>query len=160
MLKIGCRRVYCPGCDEEMIHRDHRRPWESSSSLGQVVRRIVTEPDVTFMDIDLFNYKRSLRLVRGIEHKQADSRADKFGQSEALGILARALDLLVEIDGYDERSGVYLIRGDIRGATESHRKVEVAGPQVVRRIGSANGEVVISTRDQFHDWFYRGTLGE
>jgi hypothetical protein len=35
----GCGRTFCRKCGQEMIHRDHRHGYESSSALGQIIWR-------------------------------------------------------------------------------------------------------------------------
>ena len=60
-----CQRTYCPDCDEELIHRDHRHFYESASALGQIIHRM--KRTFTYGDIDGVTYKRSLRLLRFLE---------------------------------------------------------------------------------------------
>ena len=111
-----CRRTYCPDCDQEMIHRDNRKPYESASAFGQIIYRTMPRT-FTFGDIDSYYFKRSMRLLRLIEHKQPHQIL-KAPQWEALDILARAVDAYIPTVGLHPDSGLYVIRGELGPACQ------------------------------------------
>ena len=137
----GCGRQWCKKCSEEMIHRDHRRGYESASALGQIVWREGPK-NISAVDLDLATLKvlrGKERLLRLIEQKQP-GHSMKWGQEEILRILDRALDhckLCPDASELhiEQRSGVYIIRGHVAAAADSIRKqTSFDGPQVIERI--------------------------
>lgn len=142
-------RHYCPTCDEELIHRDHRQSWESASALGQIIHRM--KRTFTFGDIDGYTLKRTHRLLRFIEHKQPD-QALKFAQGEALAVLDRVIAHYVACQPGDlnPQSGVYVMRGPIDAATTGRRETRLAGPQVVTN--ARLGEAVLADEMALFAW--------
>jgi hypothetical protein len=143
-----CRRTFCPDCDEELIHRDHRNLYESASALGQIIHRM--KRTFTYGDIDGVSYKRSLRLLRFIEHKQP-TQAAKFAQTEVHrlldDIIAHYIDCTMRIH---PRSGLYVMRGPIDAATSGRRATRLAGPQIV--VNGRWGSATIADEVQLFDW--------
>jgi hypothetical protein len=125
-----CQRTYCPDCDEELIHRDHRHFYESASALGQIIHRM--KRTFTYGDMDGVTYKRSLRLLRFLEHKQPDQSA-KYAQNEVHDLLdeiiAHYVDCVTARFRLHPYSGMYVMRGPIEAATTGRRAAQLAGPQ-------------------------------
>jgi len=66
-----------------LIHRDHRKLWESSSSFGAIFRR-EGPLEITMGDINAYIYKAAYKVLRVIEHKQFDAKLGRQ-QQKALG---------------------------------------------------------------------------
>jgi hypothetical protein len=157
-----CPRQFCPYCGFELIHRDHRRGYESASSLGQILHREGPR-QLTCGDIDLYVVKLMRRrgacdlcLLRILEHKQMGQPLGMM-QGKAL----RAIEQLFAVGLADPAlnlhpdSGLFLVRGGIEGEQDGKRKVNYTGPQIITRI---NGDTVFapSTRTEFYDWLNGG----
>ena len=131
-------RHFCPGCGQELIHRDNRKPWESASAFGQIIWR--TGPvRITCGDIDFYVWK-SLpggELLRLVEHKQPSSPLKEM-QSKVLLLLdsiVRHAAACPEFSDYtlDPRSGVYVIRGLIQADPDGRRATNFHGSQIVSK---------------------------
>lgn len=148
----GCGRHFCDKCGEELIHRDHRKMYESSSALGQIVSREGPK-NISVADIDLAslkllkngngNYNNNIKkLLRIIEQKQPDHSL-KGPQRNILylidAIIQHCLSCPKAIDlKLDERSGVYIIRGLIDGAINGKRETKFNGSQIIEKL--SNGQ--------------------
>jgi hypothetical protein len=121
-----------------MNHRDHRKPWESSSGFGQIFWRDFGRGAFGAADIDLVIERAAhpllgRRLVMIFEHKEPVAEI-KFSQRSILQCLAAVIDLAVTGGMLDPASGVYTIRGHIAGRTSGHRETYFDGPQVIERM--------------------------
>jgi hypothetical protein len=131
---MSCPRTFCPGCDEEMIHRDNRRHYESASGLGQIISRDGPRT-FTVGDIDLYLWKDLLgrELIRLLEHKQPGQPLKAMQQKvlrrlEAL--IAHAIDCERSPIRLDQTSGVYVLRGLILAQPDGRRKTELGAQRV------------------------------
>ena len=142
-------RHFCPDCDEELIHRDHRHGNESSSALGQIVHRM--KRTFTYGDIDGYTLKRSRRMLRFVEHKQPDQPA-KSAQSEVLAVLDTVIGDYVDRHpgNLHPESGVYIMRGAIEPATAGRRETRLAGPQ--RITNNRVGEIIVNNELELFRW--------
>lgn len=150
----GCGRQFC-GCGQELIHRDHRHGYESSSALGQIVSR-EGPLKLSAADIDLVTLKGlrdGRRLIRVLEQKQP-THGFKPGQQEILQILDGALthcktcptaDLLK----LDARSGVFIIHGNIAAADSPRKETVLHGEQTIRQLSTGAEWVASSHEDLF-----------
>jgi hypothetical protein len=155
----GCARTFCPNCDEEMIHRDHRHGYESASALGQIVHR-EGPYEIQYGDIDGYAVKwmGDQTLFRLLEHKQK-GQALGTGQGRVFTELAQALDHAVGCPESPVKwvpgSGFYIITGPLEPETAGHRKVDFAGKQVLKNL--ANGDVFNpTTRIDLWNWVNGG----
>lgn len=142
----GCRRNYCPDCDSELIHRDHRGFYESASAFGQIMHR-AGPLNLTLGDIDAYVMKRlsGRVLLRLVEHKQPSQRLNQNQQA-----VLRMLEELFQhhmsqppedpMMRLDPRSGVYIMRGHIEGTQDGRRHTQFQGAQHVHRIDTAQRE--------------------
>ena len=148
-----CRRTFCPDWDEEMIHRDHRKHYESASGLGQIISREAPRT-LTTGDVDQYVRKwlGDMTLLRLIEHKQPDQEL-KAQQQRALTDLDRIVRHATGDPNLhlDPRSGVYIMRGEIGAATSARREAQFEGKQVLYDV---RGNVIFEPRDrrQLWDW--------
>ena len=139
-------RQYCAdpprGCGEELIHRDHRKPWESSSGLGQIISRDGPRGRCSSADLDQVWYQGDVdqerrSLLRLIEHKEPSARI-KGGQQHILALLAAIIDFALHAPDAPVRltpsSGVFVVRGRIDAETQGHRKTVMHGPQGIWRV--------------------------
>lgn len=162
---MGCGRQFCPGCQEELIHRDHRKGWESASTLGQIVWR--DGPKVMgAMDMDLCTERcdKGKHLLRMLEHKQEAAKPLRFSQTHILGLLANILDQAIRCTDpihadtkLDSRSGLFLIRGPIAGAETGRHKCAFTGPQTVTRLVDQKELAVFDAHKDirpFMSWIY------
>lgn len=130
-----CGRTFCDSCGQEMIHRDHRRSYESASGFGQIVSR-EGPVQLTVGDVDLYVRKwlRSKTLLRLVEHKQPD-QALKDQQARALvdldALIRHATTCPEAPLKMDRRSGVFVLRGEIEPATTRYQETTFAGPQTL-----------------------------
>ena len=135
-----CSRTFCPDCGGEFIHRDHRRHWESASTLGQIIHHL--KRSFTYVDIDGCTYKRTKRLLRLVEHKQPHQMV-KYAQGEVLELLDRIIAHYVEcptaqdVEKLHPDSGVYLMTGELDAADEGHRECHLPAPRSSPTSGSA-----------------------
>lgn len=138
----GCGRNYCPHCDEETIHRDHRRGYESASCLGQIVWREGPK-NLSVMDLDLVSRKGmqdGTQLLRLVEQKQVGHKFE--------GPQERTLQLLDAMISHaslcknathlhvNPRSGVYVVRGEMGAATSIRRQTTFLGPQTIHQMST------------------------
>src|SRR5262245_9633448 len=84
---MGCGRHFCNWCNQEMIHRDNRKHYESASCLGQIT--LHGPKDMGAADIDLCTEKHwdNQHLLRVLEHKQPHQNFD-YSQNHILSLLA------------------------------------------------------------------------
>jgi hypothetical protein len=149
-----CDRHWCPDCDEELIHRDHRKWYESASALGQIVWR-EGPLNVTVTDLDLVSRKglaNGFQLVRLVEQKQPDHtlRAQQarllYLLDDCLAHCARcptAADMKI-----DERSGLLLVRGHITASPEGRHKTIFDGAQIVEHVRSKR-QIIVGSHEAF-----------
>jgi hypothetical protein len=155
-----CRRAFCETCSEEMIHRDHRKYYESSSGLGQVVNRDMARSFGT-TDLDLVSERTrgGVTLVRAIEQKQS---AHHFvgSQSQIMAVLAALIDHARDCKEFTAYrlapdSGAYVAYGEIvpasgTGGTERQR-LWLPERLTVQRLGNDPEETEL-TRLNFLLW--------
>lgn len=134
-------RHFC-SCGEELIHRDHRKRWESASAFGQVVWRC-GPVDLTTGDIDHYAAVYGLNganLLRLIEHKQPDQPL-KAMQKKTLLLLGELVEHAISCPDFgsrlDPRSGVFVVRGLIEAEPDGLRRTDFAGEQLVSRATAA-----------------------
>ncbi len=150
---MGCPRCFCDGCGEEMIHRDHRKHYESSSALGQILYR-EGPSKISLCDVDLVSRKGladGSTLLRIVEHKQPTHRG--VTQAKILDILDGTISHCVCCTAaahlkLHERSGVYIMRGHIAGATNGNRPTRFASNQVMDRIRDGK-KIVFESHEAF-----------
>lgn len=125
-----CRRHFCEDCGDEMIHRDHRKSYESASGFGQIVSRDGPRT-FTVGDVDLYVLKFLGRrpLLRLVEHKQPGAPIKPM-QKRALQILVVVFEAAIEVGALEAGSGVYLMRGEIYANPNGQRETRL-GPQHV-----------------------------
>lgn len=143
-MSTGCGRHFCKWCEEEMIHRDHRKFYESASALGQIIWR--EGPDrLSVTDLDVVSRKglpNGLQLLRGIEQKQPGHKFED-AQEQTLRLLdsvivhAGLCPAAVELH-VDPRSGIYVIRGEVAAAADWPRQTMFCGTQQIVKL--ATGE--------------------
>jgi hypothetical protein len=130
-MSRSCLRTFCSRCEEEMIHRDNRRAYESASGIGQIVSRDAPRT-FTVGDVDLYVLKflGSSVLLRLLEHKQPASPVKPM-QRKALRLLDElfAIALRAPDSRFHPASGVYLMRGAIGAEREGRRATYLDGPQ-------------------------------
>jgi hypothetical protein len=138
---MGCGRHFCPICGEEFIHRDHRKIYESSSALGQIINREGPK-NLTVGDIDTISLKRlknKTKLFRIIEHKEPGHKFEK-PQQESLKFLSDIiLHCLICPEAVrdlqlDQRSAVYIMRGLIEAANSVKKETTFKGIQRIKRL--------------------------
>jgi hypothetical protein len=130
-------RHFC-NCGEELIHRDHRKPWESASAFGQIVWRD-GPARLTTGDVDHYAAVLDLPdgdLLRLIEHKQPDQSLKEM-QGKVLLLVGSMIEHAVGCPLYDRRldprSGVFVVRGEITAESDGMRRTFFAGPQFVSK---------------------------
>jgi hypothetical protein len=152
----GCGRQWCSVCDEELIHRDHRKFYESSSALGQIVWR-EGPVNVTVCDLDLASRKglsNGFQLVRLVEQKQPDHTL-RAPQARLLFLLDACLGHCASCPGavdlqIDKRSGLLLVHGHIAASTRARHETIFDGPQTVEHVRTKQRIEVLS-----HEEFFR-----
>jgi|SRR6516162_11520340 hypothetical protein len=151
---MGCGRQYCPNCKQELIHRDNRQSFESSSSLGAILHR-EGPAEMSLCDIDACIWKKSSNTLRIIEHKQAQAHLGDQ-QLKSLLKLRTAIDAGIKAGLLDNKSGVYVLRGSLQSINKGHLKVDFSGPQVLE---SLDREVIIkfTSRQELYDWLNCGS---
>lgn len=169
----GCPRHFCVACDQEMIHRDNRHTWESSSTIGQIISRDGPRT-FTFADLDgvirLWLGQRDGRtLLRLIEHKQPTAKF-KDPQKQVLRDLAALLNHALGCPSSPMRlhpeSGLFVIYGPVSAEETDHRKTVLAGPQRIYRIEHNGAEFyqhgvsVTRSHDELFRWLTAGLDGE
>src|SRR5262245_51800248 len=161
---IGCPRwQWCSNeeCRAELIHRDNRAPWESSSTLGQIIWR--SGPDGNFGggDIDYYWHQSASRRPSGLtylrllEHKQPSAH-EKYSQSTTLDDLARLLDHAIVCEQseirLDPASGLFLVRGPLSIQDNGRKGTCFAGPQEILRRGAHPKSMFVQTEAEFFAW--------
>ncbi len=135
-----CGPIYCPTCGKMCIHLLHRKIYESSSGLGQIIWR-EGPTKLTVSDLDIVTFK-SLKnneiLLRLIEQKQPRHKFER-PQEQILRLLdaiiyhcclcPEAKDLKL-----NTRSGVYILRGLIEAATSDREETILKGQQTIQRL--------------------------
>lgn len=144
-----CGRTYCQYCGEELIHRDHRKFYESSSALGQILSRAGPKY-IGVSDADAIIFKRTKKILRIIEQKNPDHTMGS-SQKGILSLLSNIFDLAKDNGLLHKDSGVFVLLGMIQGATEGRRKCLFDGEQVLYNL---HGEKIdaFQTEEQFFDW--------
>ena len=150
---MACGRQYCPKCGEELIHRDNRKEWESSSSLGAIIRAPSPRggpKEISFCDIDGCVWKAKYKILRIIEHKQPNANIGDQ-QLKSLKRLDLAIRSAVTTRVLCNGSGVFIIRGGLHGSDHGRREVDFCGPQIVTTL---SGEIILKpkTRIVLWDW--------
>lgn len=103
---MRCHARTCPDCGDKLIHQRARTTKESSSALGQHIHD--SYPKVfDWMDIDGVIYKKSMRLMRIVEHKEP-GKSLSASQSRVLPILALGINAAIADGLLHERSGVFV----------------------------------------------------
>ena len=125
-----CRRHWCKDCGDEMIHRDHRKGYESASAFGQVVSRDGPRT-FTVGDIDLYVLKLLGRrpLLRLVEHKQPGAPIKPM-QKKTLSILNVVFAAAIEAGALHPQSGIYLMRGEVYASPNGRRETRLGRQRV------------------------------
>lgn len=158
----GCpSRQHCPGCAEEMIHRDHRKRWESSSGFGQIFLRDYGHGRFGAADADLVVERRAdgpggLPLLMVFEHKEPMAKIE-FSQRTILRRVAIVVHDAILGHRLDPQSGVFTIRGRIGARTTGYRETYFDGPQVIERMlprlsDLANESWTVNGQDALFRW--------
>lgn len=138
-----------------MIHRDHRRGYESASALGQIVGR-EGPLNLSVTDLDLVT-RKGLRdgnqLLRLIEQKQP-GHSFKGPQETTVRLLDECIHHCTLCPDaqelrLDHRSGLYLVRGLIAGATTGHRETRFEGTQRIIRLRTGQHRDITSHEEFF-----------
>jgi hypothetical protein len=143
-----------------MIHRDHRRSYEASSALNQILHR-EGPAHMQVGDLDSYAVKwiGEKTLWRGLEHKQADQKLGK-GQERVLTDLAKAIHHAVVCPEspvqFIPGSGIYIVRGALEPETGSRRKVDFAGKQILTPLWPEDDAIEPASRAKFYDWLNHG----
>lgn len=152
---MGCGRQFCKKCGEELIHRDHRKIYESSSALGQIVSREGPK-NLSVADIDLVSLKimNRKKLLRIIEQKQPNHSL-KWPQKEILRLIAEIISHCIDCKfahnlNLDNRSGVYIMRGMIKGAKEGKKITRFDSCQKIERITTEQNGTIYTHEDFFN----------
>lgn len=160
-----CPRNFCPDCGQELIHRDNRRFYESSSALGQIIHAKPPRGaprDFGAGDVDLFVHRcrNGVTLAKWIEHKQPGHKFED-SQQQSLRDFDRILRHAIESPppglSLHGDSGVYVVRGPLVVAERNWRRpVDFGGPQTL--LNPDGSELLtFKTRQQFYDWL-RGII--
>lgn len=157
----GCPRCRCAGCDEEMIHRDHRKFYESSSGFGQIISRDFGHGPFGWADVDLVLERAALHrdqlpLLMVFEHKETSSKVSD-SQQKILRRWAIIVHLAIVARKLDPNSGVYTVRGRIAGLTTGYRETYFDGAQVIERIlprldAGAKESWIVGSQNELFSW--------
>jgi hypothetical protein len=108
----------CTECGRLLIHKGTRSRYESSSYFGQIVFNLCPK-SFTLIDVDAAIWRRSIRLLRFLEHKSPGQHRDPNDpQRELLELLADVIEHLKSCPDAQQRfalhpkSGTFLIEGD------------------------------------------------
>lgn len=138
-----------------MIHRDHRRGYEASSALNQIIHR-EGPAEIAVGDVDTYVEKwfGDRAVLRLLEHKQADQELGR-AQRVALGDLDKAIRGLGERLCPGSESGVFVLRGRLEPEIGGRRRVDFASRQVIERM---DGTVALEprVRAELWDWLNCG----
>lgn len=139
-----CARAFCDGCGEELIHRDHRKHYESSSGLGQIVRRDMTDKfGVTDIDLAVERTRGGVTLLKLVEQKQERHRF-RGSQAQIMAVLAALIDHAKDCADFTAYqlapdSGAYVAYGEIVPETgvgsTMRQKLWLPGQLIVDRLG-------------------------
>jgi hypothetical protein len=151
-----CGRTFCRSCDEEMIHRDHRRGYESASAFGQYVLHLPHTFTCGDVDLYLATWIGAETLLRLVEHKQP-GMALKPGQRRVLELFDYCLAHAATCPNSERRlhplSGAYVLRGLAAGERSGKQRVKLSGPQSVARVTAPANEVAsLTTRRELYAW--------
>lgn len=157
----GCPRLRCSGCDEEMIHRDHRKFYESSSGFGQIISRDFGHGPFGWADVDLVLerdglHRDHLPLLMVFEHKESSAEI-RGSQAKILRRLSIIVHLAIVAGTLDPNSGVYTVRGRIAGVKSGHRETYFDGAQVIERIlprldAGAKESWIVGSQNELFSW--------
>lgn len=137
-----------------LIHRDRKKPWESSSGFGQVVS-LRGPRDLTTGDIDHYARKwlKDRTLLRLIEHTWPDA-PDKIQQRRTLADISAIVRHAVHCPNaplaLDDRSGVFLLAGEIAGGS-----APTLGPHELFSVKDDGGiarVTTLATQEDVFDW--------
>jgi hypothetical protein len=154
---MSCGRQFCPICDEELIHRDHRQSREASSSLNTLFHR---EGPFNMAVGDIDSYCEAtvdgLYLLRILEHKQPNQELSG-AQKKVLEHLDACIRHAIAHPPPGLRlhpdSGVFIVRGPLDAEIRGRRKVNFTGRQIVYRLDESVA-LEPQTRIEFYDWVY------
>lgn len=150
----GCGRQWCSKCAEELIHRDHRRGYESASALGQIIwREGPALLSVTDLDVAARKGMRDgSQLLRVIEQKQPGHKFER-AQGQTLELIDACIVHTAQCDAADvrlhPRSGVYVIRGEIAAATSGRLQTTFRGPQQIEQLHTGMSRVINTHEELF-----------
>lgn len=169
-MRCAVGRQWCDapgGCGEELIHRDHRKPYESSSGFGQIIHRDYGRGAFAFADVDLVLYRRpptfgSLAgppLLVILEHKEATAEIG-WSQGEILRCLATVIHMSILEHRLAPSSGVYVVRGRIGARENGRRETFFDGPQQIermlpRRDNGAHETWEVASQGELFSWLDR-----
>jgi hypothetical protein len=142
-----CERHWCKTCGGEMIHRDNRRSYESASCLGQIVTHL--PHTFTYGDVDGYVHKKLGQSLRLVEHKQPHQSL-KGPQMDALELLDACIAIAAPELGLHPESGLWVMRGELRGSTEGHQRCEFVGSQIVT--SERIGKVELADESALYEW--------
>jgi hypothetical protein len=121
-----------------MNHRDHRKPWESSSGWGQIFLRDFGHGRFGGADLDYLLERRGIGpsgrpLMMLFEHKEPRAKIE-FSQRTILRRLARVIHVAVLAGELDPQSGVFTVRGHIDRRPAGRRETFFDGEQEIERM--------------------------
>ncbi|HYW27702.1 MAG TPA: hypothetical protein VE953_26255 [Terriglobales bacterium] len=144
-----------------MIHRDNRAPWESSSTLGQIIWRSGPRGNFGGGDVDYYWHQSGEHRADGraylrvFEHKQVAAK-EKHSQSVTLDDLALLIDHGITCPEspvlLDPRSGLYLVRGPLTIQDNGRKGTCFGGPQEIERRGLHPKTTTVRTEAEFFRW--------
>lgn len=155
-----CGRQFCKNCGQELIHRDRRKAYESSSALGQVLWRCGPS-QIGVADIDAITeytqIDKQVRL-RVIEHKQPDHKFD-WSQKQILNRLAEIFLCAINNPAslsfkLSEFSGVYVLKCRAEAKDTPLKETGLLGEVVIEKLGP-NGNVrtkKLKNESEFFQW--------
>ncbi len=160
----GCGRTFCSGCDQEMIHRDNRKSYESASAFGQVVWRLQKRGyrGFTIGDVDMYvrRYARGagrtlLRLVEQKNPRHKFEGAQRLALHDLDVIIRHAVDCkphgLADDTVLDPGSGVYIVRatvGELPGSKDRRTGFppDLDGLEQLVTVEAMDGKEVLAAR--------------
>jgi hypothetical protein len=152
-----CPHVFCPRCNQEMIHRDQRQGHESASALGQIIHREGPN-EMTCGDVDLYiaKWRGPVLALKLLEHKRpkqpiGDMQFKTLTAIDAL--IQHAKTTPITEFPLDQTSGVYIVRGDFTSTAD--QSVDYLGPVIVTKLDETISSQPKS-RTEFYDWLHGG----